>query len=416
MSICCFIILNIKKGAEVDADIAKRYSRYVKKNNFKDLDMSQNNKLFKVLDEYIYFDNALESQEYAKSNPGKIIVRNPGVFEQPIQKQEEVKQPKIDKSPGMILEYLNKHVISQYEAKKEIALAMYYHSLKSKYETNKDIGTNGPIMIVGPTGSGKTFIVQKACEYIDTLFLHVDTASMVPEGVKGYSVNSLIQDLIYLADDDIEKASKAVIFLDEMDKLFLKDEGDLNYGVRVASQLLRLLEGSTFKVFDRKSTKKESMDFSTKNVQFILGGAFQFILDEKQERKAVMGFTTELINIDKQKITLEDLYKTDVPKELLGRMNSIVNLYPLSEDDYYKILTQSESSPLNEFINKITFHGDTVDITDETLSYVSKVASESELGVRAIKQTLKSMFNEALFSAADGEFKTHTISYKETAN
>jgi ATP-dependent Clp protease ATP-binding subunit ClpX len=375
--------------------------------------MSQNNKLFKVLDEYIYFDNALESQEYAKSNPGKTVVRNSDAIEPTVPIQATIKTPKINKSPKMILEYLNKHVISQDEAKKNIALAMYYHSLKSKYSTNEEIGTNGPVMIVGPTGSGKTFIVQKACEYIDTLFLHVDTASMVPEGIKGYSVNSLIQDLIYLADDDIEKASKAVIFLDEVDKLFLKDDSDLNYGARVASQLLRLLEGSTFKVYDSKNTEKESIDFNTENIQFILGGAFQSILDEKQDKKSVMGFNTELTRTDKQKITLEDLYKTDVPKELLGRMNSIVNLYPLNEDDYYKILTQSESSPLNEFINKIMFHGDRVDISDETIKQVSRNASESELGVRAIRQILQSMFNDALFSTSDGDYKTHYITYKE---
>ena len=85
-------------------------------------------------------------------------------------------------------------------------------------------------------------------------------------------------------------------------------------------------------------------------------------------------------------------------------------------DHYYEILTQSESSPLKEFINKIEFHGDTIDISNETLEDVSKVAAQSELGVRAIKQTLKSMFSDALFNAADGEYKTHTITYKETIN
>lgn len=376
--------------------------------------MSQNNKLFKVLDEYIYFDNALESQEYAKNNPGKVVVRTSEVND--VVKYKEVvtsKQAKIAITPKMILEHLNKHVISQDEAKKEIALAIYYHRLKSEYDTNKDIGTNGPVMIVGPTGSGKTFMVQKASEFVDSVFLHVDTASMVPEGIKGYSVNSLIQDLIYLADDDIERASKAVIFLDEMDKLFLGEDSDLNYSKRVASQLLRLLEGSTFKVYDSDNREKESIDFDTKNVQFILGGAFQSILDEKQKRKSVVGFAKETIETPMKKITLEDLYKTKVPKELLGRMNSIINLYPLDENDYYKILTQSESSPLKEFINKINFHGDQVDINDETLHKVAKIASESELGVRAIKQTLKNMFSDALFNAADGEYTTHKITYKE---
>jgi ATP-dependent Clp protease ATP-binding subunit ClpX len=376
--------------------------------------MSQNDKLFKVLDEYIYFNSAIESQEYAKNNPGKTVVRNSEVDEQVCYVEELVlKEAKISISPTMILEHLNKHVISQDEAKKEIALAMYYHSLKSEYETNEDIGTNGPVMIVGPTGSGKTFMVQKASEFVDSVFLHVDTASMVPEGIKGYSVNSMIKDLVSLSDYDVERASKAVIFLDEMDKLFLGEDSDLNYSKRVASQLLRLLEGSTFKVYDGSSDEKESIDFNTENIQFILGGAFQSILDNKQNKKAAMGFKKEVMDTPVDKITLEDLYKAEVPKELLGRMNSIVNLYPLHEDDYYRILTESESSPLKEFINKINFHGDKVDISDETLLTVSKVVAESELGVRAIKQTLKSMFSDALFSAADGEYKTHSITYKE---
>lgn len=378
--------------------------------------MPQNNRLFKVLDEYIYFDSALESQEYARNNPGKVVVRNSEADEIVIYKEEITpKRSKIEITPKMILEHLDKHVISQDEAKKEIALAVYYHKLKSEYDTNEDIGSNGPVMIVGPTGSGKTFMVQKASEFVDSVFLHVDTASMVPEGIKGYSVNSLIQDLIYLADDDIERASKAVIFLDEMDKLFLGEDSDLNYSKRVASQLLRLLEGGTFKVYDSNNREKESIDFDTKNVQFILGGAFQSILDEKQKRKSVVGFAKETIEIPMKKITLEDLYNTEVPKELLGRMNSIVNLYPLDENDYYKILTQSESSPLKEFISKINFHGDRVDIDDETLHKVAKVAAESELGVRAIKQTLKIMFNDALFGAADGEYKTHRINFKEVS-
>jgi len=371
------------------------------------------NPLFKIMDEDIYFNDASEAQEYAKNNPGKTIVRNTDLLEPDIAKQEIFKKPKTDKSPKMILEHLNKHVVSQDEAKKEIALAMYYHSLKSKYANNNSIGTNGPIMIVGPTGSGKTFIVQKACEYIDTLFLHVDTASMVPEGVKGYSVNSLMQDLMYLADNNVVKAGKAVVFLDEVDKLFFKDDSDLNYGAIVSNQLLRLLEGSVFKVYDSKNREKESIDFNTKNIQFILGGAFQYILDQKQENKAVMGFTKESMELNNKKITLDDLYQTDVPKELLGRMISIFNLYELSEEDYYQILTKSESSPLNEFINKITFHGDKVEISEETLHDVSKVAANSELGVRAIKQTLKNMFNRALFDTAEGRYTTHKIVYKK---
>jgi len=376
--------------------------------------MSENNQLFKVLDEYIYFESALQAQEYAKEHPGKAVVRNSDVYEERTPVQKVLKTPKMDKTPKMILEYLNKHIISQDAAKKEIALAMYYHSVNTKYFYNKDIGTNGPVMIIGPTGSGKTFIVQKACEYLDVLFLHVDTACMVPEGIQGYSVNNLMQDLLYLADNNMHKAAKAVVFLDEIDKLFSED-GDLDYGLRVASQLLRLLEGGVFKVYDTKNKEKESIDFNTRNIQFILGGAFQHILDEKKSKKPSIGFADKTEEHSTQEISLEDLYKTTVPKELLGRMNSIINLHSLTEDDYYEILTNSESSPLQEFVNKITFHGDRVDISEETLHEVAKRAATSELGVRSIKQTLKSVFNDALFETPGGEYTTHSISIQSSS-
>ena len=107
---------------------------------------------FRVLNEEIYFDSAKESQEYAKNNPGVVVIRNSNAnktSEHPIKKRQL-----LDISPNMILNHLNKHVISQNDAKIDIALSMYYHSLKSKYPTNKNITTNGPIMMIGPTGSG----------------------------------------------------------------------------------------------------------------------------------------------------------------------------------------------------------------------------------------------------------------------
>ncbi|MDF1884126.1 AAA family ATPase [Sulfurimonas sp. SAG-AH-194-C21] len=374
--------------------------------------MSPVSKLFKVKDEYIYFDSASSSQEYAKNNPGAVIVRNLDAIEDDwtIVSQEPKKEPRLDKSPQMILEYLNEHIISQDEAKRDIALAMYYHSLKAKYPTNCEIGTNGPVMIVGPTGSGKTFIVQKACEYIDTVFLHVDTASMVPVGIKGYSTTNIISDIFSKANYDIKKASHCVVFLDEIDKLFHTDDAS-KYGPKVATQLLRIIEGSKFSLPEdvTKIVGDNGIEeFDTSNIQFVLGGAFQWLLDEKKDKKS-MGFNSQDNLRNTAEITLEDLYREDIPKELLGRMSSIINLKSLSQEDYFDILTKSLSSPLKEFVKKIEFHGDKVDINDETLHYVSKKAAQSELGVRSMKQTLKSIFNDALFATSSADYQTHII-------
>jgi ATP-dependent protease Clp ATPase subunit len=235
---------------------------------------------------------------------------------------------------------------------------------------------------------------------------------MVPEGIVGYSIGELGKDILKKADYDMHKAKHCVVFFDEMDKLFSTQDAS-DYGDKIASQLLRLIEGTKIKLshstYSQMNTDEEELD--TSNMQFILGGAFQWILDSKSETEVTVGFAKEKKLEQSKEISLEDLYRENIPKELLGRMNTIVNLKKLSVDNYFKILKTSKSSPLQEFINKVEFHGDTVEISDDTLYKVAMIAANSELGVRAVKQTLRAMFSEALFLAADGECKTHIIEY-----
>lgn len=369
-----------------------------------------NNQPYKVLDKNIYFKDASEAQQYAKINIGTTIVRNLSLSANNNIQQEDYKIKKIQQTPSVILDYLNSCVISQDEAKRVIALNMYYHSLKLKYNTNKDVSSNGPVMIVGPTGSGKTFIVQKACEFINTLFIHVDTSSMVPEGIKGYSISSLAQDILVKAKYNISKASHCVVFFDEMDKLFNSEDAS-KYGLNVASQLLRLIEGTKVQLPNENLNKNKIEELDTSNIQFILGGAFQWILDEKSKDKVSVGFSKQEVNKKDPLITLEDLYQEDIPKELLGRMTTIVNLKKLTKEDFFILLKNEKISPLKEFIQKIEFHGDRVEISDETLHEMAQYAVQSDLGVRGLKQIIQRIFSEALFNASDEDYKTHIIKY-----
>jgi len=376
---------------------------------------ADNNETFRVLGKDIYFSSAEEAQEYAKKHLGTVIVRSNSTCKIPsvrkINKNNK-KKKLINITPNMILNHLNKHIISQDDAKRDIAMTLYYHALRSNYRYKKDIKANGTVMLIGPTGSGKTFIIQKACEIIDTVFIHVDTASMVPEGIVGYSIGSLGKDILKLANNNLHKASHCVVFFDEVDKLFFRTEGTNEYGSSIASQLLRLIEGTKIKLHNKFfSSSNEIKQIDTSNMQFILGGAFQWILDDKNNNNSTINFIKSQDEKTDQtnEITLEDLYKANVPKELLGRINSIINLRKLTKEDYYQILTKSESSPLLEFVKKVQMHGDKVEISDETLQQVAEIAANSELGTRAIKQTLKSMFKDALFSAPDDGFKTHKI-------
>ncbi len=358
---------------------------------------------FRVTDKPVYFSDALEAQEYAKKNPGCTITR-----------AEASEYPLMDHTPQSILQHLDKSIIAQSDAKKEIALTLYYHTLKSKYQNANQIQSSAPIMLIGPTGSGKTFIVQEACAYLGVLFIHVDTSSMVSEGIVGYNTSKLAADIVKKANLDIQKAEQCVVFFDEMDKLFHPDNDE--YGSEVSHQLLRFIEGTTVNIPKQDIGGEKELKLDTYKMQFILGGAFQWIVDKKESKTSKnMGFLQDDSTvINKQtEITLENLYEEDVPKELLGRMHTIVNLYSLTEEDYYKILTQSDKSPLQEFINKVEFHGDSVIVDNEVIHAVAKYAADSDLGVRSLRQILKKLFSDALFLAPGAEHKIHHIKYNE---
>ena len=361
--------------------------------------------MFRTEDMQHYFATAQEAQEYAKTHPGCIITRA-NSYEMMLQKH----------TPQSITKHLERSIVAQDEAKKEIALALYYHYLRSNYKNAHPIQTSAPVMLIGPTGSGKTFIVKEACEYLGMLFIHVDTSSMVSEGIVGYNVGKLAADIVKKANFKRYAAEHCVVFFDEMDKLFHPDDDE--YGSEVSHQLLRFIEGTTVNIPKQDMDGQEEYRLDTHRMQFILAGAFQWIIDQKQKRVSdSMGFLQEKSSPQYNKalkaITLEDLYKEDVPKELLGRMQSIINLYPLTEEDYYTILAQSDKSPLKEFIAKVEFHGDSVIIEDRVIRAVAKYAANSDLGVRSIRQILKKLFNEALFLAPERGNNTHYINYNE---
>jgi len=247
------------------------------------------------------------------------------------------------------------------------------------------------------------------------LFIHVDTSSMVGEGIVGYNIGKLVADSVKKANFDSQKAEHCVVFFDEMDKLFHPDEDE--YGSEVSHQLLRFIEGTTVNIPKQDMGEEGEFKLDTHKMQFILGGAFQWIVDKKESSPSNnMGFLQEDASSKKEKqyrISLEDLYEEGVPKELFGRMHTIVNLYSLTQDDYYEILTQSDKSPLQDFIDKINFHGDSVIVDNDVIQVVAKYAAESDLGVRSIRQILKKLFSDALFLAPGSDHKIHHIKYKK---
>lgn len=235
-----------------------------------------------------FFETAEEGQAFAKANPGTVMRREGDGFVVYGKANGSAGQAENGFTPRSVKAYLDRHVIGQDDAKTELALALFSHRDSYERSGSAKEPNEGPIMLVGPTGSGKTFMVQKACELIELPFVHVNTAAMVPEGIVGVSISVIVDRIETAAKGDAKKASHAVVFLDEIDKLFHENPGE--FGDVVAHQLLRFIEGE---YVEHKSGF--GMDSST--VQFILGGAFSWLRDKDADTmsKQPMGFLQQAV-------------------------------------------------------------------------------------------------------------------------
>lgn len=321
-------------------------------------------------------------------------------------------------TPQAIFNYLSQSIIGQDEAKRKIATALYYqnriyknsHGIKdklvldgSKPSADKiEIKPVGPLLLAGHTGSGKTYTMQKGAEFSKLNFLHIDTSNLVEEGIVGKSINDIAKDVIRKANYDIELAKHSIVFFDEYDKLINKQSGQ-----SIMVQLLRFAEGADMPINltqydDDKSKFHEIQSLSTKKMLIVFGGAFSWI-----SNKSEVGFGK--VQTNTKKLSHEDIEKSGFPKELLGRIKQIIIFDRLTQDDYYKILTQSIDSPLNDYINKIEINDDKIIIEDGVLEKIAKIASSSDFGARKITQILENLFDEIIFKSPEKKIETFRI-------
>lgn len=346
-------------------------------------------------------------------------------------KKEKVISSRIDKNifdstnsftPKAIMTYLNESIIGQEESTKKISTAIYYQlkllekdNIDNRFpndsifnnKINKSSTRIGPILLAGETGSGKTMIVKKAASFSKVNFLHIDASSLVEDGVVGKSTDCIAKDLLRQTDFDTEKAEKSIIFFDECDKLLQKDSGQA-----ILFQLLRFTEGADMPInisnSDHDANKLQDIKFlSTKQMLIVFSGAFQNIID-----KTTVGFGSKR-EVNNKKLSKDDILKSGLPKELLGRIKQTIVLNSLSEDDYYKILTKSKDSPIKDYIKKIEINDNMISFDDEILHKIANIASKSTLGVRAIAQILEELFDDILFESPQYQYKEFTLTVKD---
>lgn len=328
--------------------------------------------------------------------------------------------------PKEIKEYLDQYIIGQDDAKRYLSVAVYNH-YKRLMQPKDDSGVEiekSNIIMVGSTGTGKTLLARTIAKLLEVPFTIVDATVFTEAGYVGEDVESILSRLLQVADYDVAKAERGIVFIDEIDKIARKSDNpsitrDVS-GEGVQQGLLKLLEGTMVNVPPKGGRKHPDQDYihvNTSNILFICGGAFDGI-----ERKIAQRMNTHVVGynsvqntrqIDKenlmQYILPQDLKSFGLIPEIIGRLPVLTYLNPLDREALRRILSEPKNSIVKQYQKLFEMDGIKLTFPDETLEYIVDKAVEYKLGARGLRSIVESVMMDAMFDIPSTRKKTFTV-------